>query len=897
MPQLYTDNLTLSFSLREFVTYGSYLKANDLSDEFVQFALVGEGAERDPPYRKFQAYVDPLRDRPVNPPLSIQRDYDSLIGIADNIYIERQLNVYTVPHPTFALSSSIHLHHAILHEGRYKQVPYHHIPNFEFASWDDRHHINIGFPGLWTPDHAKFKKPHQLTEKQRAFWYENGFRPAIAALLGEQTASEWPATYKAEKERARNHGGGYSWSKKIIPSVYVEDLMEKVRESLDDFALTDPEDNDWARNFFVLHTIRGVKHSTLHHVDPASAQHYLSEFINSAHLSDEIYEHGCWYVDVGIEISSPAGDCVQWITASHRKVVQQALRISMQHATRITKSSSSLYARDLSSHLTSLSGFRLHPGSCAQGEYEAVYVQAYTTDKSVVYNIDKGHHSKYIDVKDVIDMKGADHLESILRIYEAAATANPSKARLEVRVPFSKAAHVLTQFESTIMRECLCTFPRNDWWNFRIIRLMAVDEVLARQRDTPGIGRFQLEALTLTAACVWLINGLHSRPDDGSAARQLIHASLPLTDAEDADADLLLYPTSTRRRQLTHEDEDGSDSDNSDNHLNDNGRLPVVPIAANGVVFFRRVIVANSPQLRMGGVTLSEPGFSYWFGMDRERLEAKYRRTGIVDKNVIATIRSTTNKRRTHPYHNNANIPEPPLFDFTSQGLSLPDPILDDASDHEDQPVPAGDASPSLTIDEELSKLWKQFVKDIVWKSPNPQGITNASYLKISEHERQVFDREEIFKNLQLPELWTSVYYKNGTMNDWRRCFDNMFPPLGMTISSNTQNYPSQEYYTQWNHLLERIQGNPELIESIRKGLYERIVQWEWIPFAGKDRMWATSVKKNGKKAFIRWPPCLNKSPAPLILLKPNSTPTLNVSVQPQRARHPLAEESEEESD
>ncbi|KXN83946.1 hypothetical protein AN958_00784 [Leucoagaricus sp. SymC.cos] len=868
MPQLYTDNPTVSFSLRDFVTYASYLHSKGRYDEFIQFTLVGEGVELNPPNRKFQAYVDPLRDRPENVPLSIQRDYDSLLGIADHIYVERPLNVYTVPHPTYALSTSIHLHHSILYEG----------------------------VKLWSPDHAKFKKPHQLTEKQRAFWYENGLRPAIASLLGEETASEWPATYKAEKERARNHGGGYSWSKKIIPSMYVRDLMDKVRESLDDFALTDDEDNHWARNFFVLHTIRGVKHGTLHHVDATSAQYYLSEFIESAHLSDEIYEEGTWYVDVGIEVSSPSGDCVQWITASHRHIVQQALRIPMNHAIRVTKPSSSLYARDLSSHLTSLSGFRLRPGARVQGEFEAAYVQAYTTDKTVVYNIDKGRHSKFVEAKDVMETKNLDNnVGSILKIYEAAATANPLKARLEVRVPLSKAPHVLTQFNPTVMRNCLCTFPWADWWNFRMIRLMAVNEVLAAQAVAPVLSRFKLEALTLTAACIWLINGLHSRPDDGSAARQLILAALPLTDAEDADPDLLLYLMSTRRRQPIEDENNSSDSDTPPN--NNNHHSPVVPIVANGVVFFRRVIPGEAPRLRIGGLTLAEPGFSYWFGMDREHLEAKYRRTGIVDKNVIATIRSTTSKRRTLPYHSNNDIRPSPLFDFAGQGLSLPDPVADDGSDNEDQPAPAATAASPLSIDDKLSILWKQFVKDIVWKSPNPHGIMNASYLRVSEHEQMTFEREEIFKNLRLPELWTSVYYKNGTMNDWQRCFDHMFPSLGKKISSSTQNYPSQEYYNQWNALLERIQDKPKLIEDIRKGFYARIQEWEWIPFTEKDRMWSTSVKKNGKKAFVRWPHCPNKTPAPLILLKPNATPTLDVLEWPQRVRHPLAEESEEESD
>jgi hypothetical protein len=224
-------------------------------------------------------------------------------------------------------------------------------------------------------------------------------------------------------------------------------------------------DREWARDFFVLHTIRGEKDSSFHRVDEHSAGHYLEEFAFDADLSWKVPEVGEWYVDVAIQISSDSGDCLQWITSSHADVIQQALHISDRDAERISSINSSKYERDTVSHLTAVSGFRVVPGVRARGQFDARYVQAYATDKAVVYNPNAGHHAKYLTTKAALQREHPiPVIEGIFTIYKEGLTANASNARLEVRVPYAFATKALVEFDTEVLRGCLAAFTREEWW-------------------------------------------------------------------------------------------------------------------------------------------------------------------------------------------------------------------------------------------------------------------------------------------------------------------------------------------------------------------------------------------------------------------------------------------------
>ena len=168
---------------------------------------------------------------------------------------------------------------------------------------------------------------------------------------------------------------------------------------------------------------------------------------------------------------------------------------------------------------------------------------------------------------------------------------------------------------------------------FRIVRLQAISQILAFQAGGDSELCMNCKALDLTAACVWLLNSLHARPEDGPAARKLMDVALPVGEAEDyrhddndANTPLLAYQRShlplTGRRlddtvdyseeiddeenplpQVTHAEEEEEEEEEEDEDEEGEGRRQVflnaergVPIVANGVVFFRRIMFTDVPR-------------------------------------------------------------------------------------------------------------------------------------------------------------------------------------------------------------------------------------------------------------------------------------------------------------
>ena len=258
-------------------------------------------------------------------------------------------------------------------------------------------------------------------------------------------------------------------------------------------------------------------------------------------------------------------------------------------------------------------------------------------------------------------------------------------------------------------------------------RLLAISKTLSHQASGAMHGRLIPEALTLTAACVWLLNSLHARPDDGPAARRLMDAALPLSEAQNLNRNVLAYNTS--RQADWQEEEEDEEGEGEPNNRCMPARVPYIPY---GCIFFRRIMVGNVvPRLRIGGMALTEPMFKFWFeGMTLDEVQAMYQRSGIISRHALAGKRPT-NKGRMPKYINFTGMPEPTLFDLQSQGHTLLAPMQDDGSDIEDHSSPPPDEE-NPTIDTFLSQLWCQFVIDLTSKAPNPQGIANPSYLKLT---------------------------------------------------------------------------------------------------------------------------------------------------------------------
>jgi hypothetical protein len=109
MTSLYSTLPITSYSLRDFVRFAKTLEHTDNS-AFNRLLLTGETEDH-------QVSIDPIRNvMQPNHPVTISRDYDSIIGVTDEIIVQSSISVYPIPNPAEVLSSSIHFRKAVTME-------------------------------------------------------------------------------------------------------------------------------------------------------------------------------------------------------------------------------------------------------------------------------------------------------------------------------------------------------------------------------------------------------------------------------------------------------------------------------------------------------------------------------------------------------------------------------------------------------------------------------------------------------------------------------------------------------------------------------------------------------------------------------------------------------------
>jgi hypothetical protein len=309
-------------------------------------------------------------------------------------------------------------------------------------------------PGLYN----RYTQSPFLSQEDHVTFYEQGLLPAVKELCGDR-AAEWPATYTDEMYRARGRNGTLSFQTKMIPDWKVKDLGTMIRSKLREAGIP------WGKGIVFLHQIRGVKDSTIHSVDDVSARRALADFLQKEHIDDRVVlTRGSWWIDVGIQVTSTAKECLAWRTDSHAQIVQEVCEIETRNAVRMTSIGSSRYTRDMTSHLPQVSGCRIEPGVQGQGRFEVAYLQLYTTDKSVTYRQDQGRHSKFITCGDIIRGKATAFINGLYSAYRNAIENNHGQARMEVRVPIGFATEALVELQNNILSQGLVSFPSMEWW-------------------------------------------------------------------------------------------------------------------------------------------------------------------------------------------------------------------------------------------------------------------------------------------------------------------------------------------------------------------------------------------------------------------------------------------------
>ncbi|KAJ8085322.1 hypothetical protein PM082_004118 [Marasmius tenuissimus] len=827
---LYSSKPVRSYTLQRFFKRGAKM-ADSNPREFQSFFLTGETK-----LLPTQALVDiqpNMLDR--SHLLYKTRDYDSLIGITDDIIVTNSISLYVVPNLAEVLKKSVHLSHPMVMGGETVQVQYHSIPNFLLAHWGNRCQIHIFFPKLYDRN-----SPCSLgiTPAQVAEFYVKGVRPTIEEILPE-SVSDWPPSYTAEVFRiTRTSTGRPAYGSKMLPREFLKKFVDVLREKLAGNKVS------WAAEFFFMHSVRGVKLTSFHDPNLESAAFALEELLSEVSLSHEATSQGRWYIDVALEVRSQKKECLQWTTHSHPAIIAAVLQISQREANRMTGLGSSRYQRDNASHLTALSGCRIEPRS-GSGPLDVVYIQLYTTDKATTYCPEGGFHGKAISMKMAMGCEQpVSFLSNLIKSY-IDSVAIASHARVEVRVPFHHALDVLLNIPKVLIQKSLAAFECEVWWGFRAYRGLAASHILSAQAEGPSRFRVSPDALLLTSAMVWLINGLHSRPDDGSAARDLMRACLPLTEGRVVEDSTLMFVQTER----TEETELGQ-------------YLAHCPY---GVMFLRRIKTdTEMPRFRAGGPWLGSRSFQYWFKMDMQAIRFQYHDNVAARKDDDGPLMRVQNKTRsTKARTAQRGDDDVPMFDLESQGFAIPPPPVDEGSDMEVDTEPI---SNEPTIDQRLKEIFLQCLVDILNKAPNPVRATDPSYLKIGKNERMRAG-EEVYTDLHLSNYWRQLFYKVGSTNDFQEAFDQLFNnPRASPKKSNAQNYWQTIYYQRWVRLCAEV--DDETIEAMRRELRKRYDGLLWAPYSTSDRIWNSRDSRNGKTETYSRLPIGSTGPAPRILVR-----------------------------
>ncbi|KAI6111421.1 hypothetical protein F5141DRAFT_1003861 [Pisolithus sp. B1] len=826
-----------TYSLKDFIEEAAAIRADEddphRCSSFERFVLTGRNEARG-----HQAVLDPLRNRIArDSPVNISRDYDSLIGISKHVRIREHLYILPVSRHEKALTTSVHLRMHIERE-----VPFHHIPNVHLGKWGERGDMLLVFPSLY----SSTRKDVHLSKVESKELYEKGILPTIAAL-GENS-TDWPATYTDELWRARKASGGFAFRAVGLASWCLEDFGDLLRRELDMHSV------HWADGFQFFHQVRGVKNTTHHSPSGRNAKRALKEFLGSVALGeilgDEIAGEDRWFVDVGLEFSHP-GQCFCWRTDGHSLVVANALQIPMEASRGITSLGSSKYARDLCSHLLDISGCRIEPGERTRGTFNTAYLQMYTTDKAPTYHPEGSFHGKAIRGQEILRAKHAPAFcKGLYEAYCNSATHHDSNARIEVRVSLQYGHQVMRILPDDIIRQSLVSFTREIWWNFRSWRLLAATEVLTAQIKGAGRFRAQPNALILTAALAWFINGIHSAPLEGASYRELVRAVLPHTDHP---------PTHLFSDAGLGSDDEGTEDDDDDEETG-----PWLPC---GAVFFRDIVLppeSSVPRMKQGRA-ISGRAIRYLFNAYYQDIQHLLNPVGILSKADIPDSRIPTQKGMTAT-RVDISDDEVTSFNLAERGYALPPPQMDMGDD-----VDLGDAAnlnddPQATLDGKLTTMWRQFLIDVIQKAPNPKGLLNRSYCLVLEKDR-LCARENFYQNQKLSDVWRVCQYKMADETLWMNTFARFWPPKGHLLAPSAQNYKSCRYYNDWKRFVSEVP--PELANVSRKEIKRKFDTLYWIPAASCDKMWNT----NKKRGFTALPDGYSGN-APQLLIKGARKPT-----------------------
>lgn len=338
----------------------------------------------------------------------------------------------------------------------------HKIPNFPLGKVANRSCIRVFFPRMY----HRFES-NRIPTPDIELIYNRCLRPLVQRLMPNQ-ATHWPPTYHVALQTARDHAGRLHFSSLDIPAHILPEFATSYLETIQPL-------RPYFREAYFGHELRGWKAATVHNLANHDQPDNYYERVNALEdltrvLHMPSIQHNQWLVDVGLEFGLP-GKIVTWRSTSHHALVRHLLP-DVPNLERTFDRSKTCFV-DNQMHLKDFAGFRWTPSR----NIETIsYVQAYTTEKAVSYQLHDGIFrprkalellSKRTCTKLIDDL---DQQSGILFTCAGNDEDHPEIqpqegcARLEVRVPLSHANDIITDFPNDLINQTMVQIPAHHWW-------------------------------------------------------------------------------------------------------------------------------------------------------------------------------------------------------------------------------------------------------------------------------------------------------------------------------------------------------------------------------------------------------------------------------------------------
>ncbi|KDQ27215.1 hypothetical protein PLEOSDRAFT_158883, partial [Pleurotus ostreatus PC15] len=311
--------------------------------------------------------------------------------------------------------------------------------------------------------------------------------------------------------------------------------------------------------------------------------------------------------------------------------------------------------------------------------------------------------------------------------------------------------------------------------------------------------------LSTYAATVWMINGVHSRPDNQTGGRACHDIALP------------------KYADYTHDDlvQLGYD-DNAVAHVSTNTTATFSPY---GVLFMRRIYFppeSNTVRLAVGD-RLPLEHYEWVFNKTLPELRRMFGATGITRRRDLPRTRFRMNKGMSRARTGPSTIDVPPNF-FGLEAVE--EMITQETGPDVDAATHVLEAAPRKTVEQKALELWQQFPSCVLQKIGNPKDWGLSSYCRLSQTERRVAGIEKM-KTTNLAVVFTRVQVKAATKQQWQDAFNAIFPPKGHDLPPSAQGWPFMIYYQDWKALLASL--NETNAMEVRKVIWKEFKKLTWI--------------------------------------------------------------------